>query len=95
MLLQHNELIPCGDVCGLNLSTNVMDEASHILTSSPDEANLRFSCMAAPTNSLKQYILKNKVRHKKKVNEASNPRQVAPLSTSVPKVSLQSSWSDL
>lgn len=58
LLLQHTELIPCGDVCGLNLSTNVIDEASHILTSSPDEANLRFSCMTAPANSLKQHILK-------------------------------------
>jgi hypothetical protein len=58
LLLQHKELIPCGDVWGLNLSTNVIDEASHILTSSPDEANLRFSCMAEPTKSLQQHISK-------------------------------------
>lgn len=79
MLLQHIELIPCGEVCGLNLSTNVIDEASHILISSPDEANLRFSCMTAPINSLRQYILKTiKDRQKKKSeNEASNLQQVA------------------
>lgn len=74
LLLQHIELIPCGDVCGLNLSISVIDEASHILISSPDEANRRFSCMVAPTKSLQKRILntiKNNQKKKKKAEASS------------------------
>lgn len=55
LLPQHTELTGCDEEWGLNCSTTVMDEASHILTSSsPDEANRMLSCMAAPRSRKKK-----------------------------------------